>query len=132
MKQDDTISDLERARHEQLAVALMEHSSIEAAGKACGLSRPTTFRRLKDPQFLAVLRDVRERTAAASLAKLHRLVGKALGVIEGALDDTSAPQPRIAAALKLLDVALRLVELDNIEGRVARLEQQDEVPHVTP
>jgi hypothetical protein len=104
--------------------ALLTYPTKAEAAKALGISRATLYRRLSDRELKEAERQARTLAlsdATASLQNLAREAAVTLSVIMGSED---APySARVAAASKLLDLAYRAFELENVAGEVERLKE---------
>jgi hypothetical protein len=107
-----------------LLAALACGATVEGAAQKAGLSARTAYRRLRDPEFRARLRqkedELTRRTAglltAASLESVRTLVE---------LQGASTPAPtRLGAARSVIGLGLKLREEANLAGRVAELERR--------
>jgi hypothetical protein len=112
--------------------ALLSTTTIPAAAQACGLHVTTIKKYLAQDEFSAVYRKQRMLILEETIAGLTLLGTKAVGVIEGALDDTDDPNAQLRAARTALDFIAKLVELerrirdqDELEDRIAELEDAE-------
>jgi hypothetical protein len=117
----------------KLAVAMLQHATVEDAADAAGVSRSTAFRRLQEEEFVAVLRDARLRAFSASLARLHAMSTSAVNVLDEIMNDAEAPPSvRVRAATSILDLVIRALEqerrikeTEDLGDRVAMLEETE-------
>jgi hypothetical protein len=113
--------------HKQdLAVAaLLSEPTVEAAARAA--VSPRTLRTwLKDPAFAAAYREARPGVLKRTVARFLAASGKAVATLEGLLDG-DRPATRLAAALAILDRAVRGVELLDVAARLDALEAAAEM-----
>ena len=115
-----------KPRQRQAIAALLVGSSVTAAAAAVGVAERTLHRWLKeDPDFMAELRAAEEQLIDATTRRLLDLQTAALDKIEDALnDDEAGHHVKLRAAGMVIDSALRLRELRNIEQRLTELEKQ--------
>src|SRR5262245_37057435 len=107
-----------------LLTALACGATRESAARQAGVSETTVFRRLRDPEFCGRLKDLRaemvERTAsmltAASMESVRTLIELQKPSQPGAV--------RLGAAKAVLEIGLKLRELNEVEQRLTALEQQ--------
>lgn len=115
-----------------LAAALAAGRTVRDAAAAAGVGERTAFRRLTDPAFagrVAVLRADMVRAAAGRLA--DGMAGAA-DVLRGLLADPDS-HVRHKAAVKVLEVGAKLVELADLGRRIDDLERQlDPEPDTCP
>ena len=103
--------------------ALLNHSKIEDAANAAGLTTRTVYRYLADASFRDALHEQQDRITSATAARLVGGAGDALAVLERVMsdpDETGAT--RVRAAGMWLDAMRNAVELDQLAARVAALE----------
>jgi hypothetical protein len=112
-----------RKAENALLLALACGATAEAAGRQCGLSQRTIFRRLADPAFkrqLQALRaDMVQRTSGA-------LTAAATEAVRTLLDLQKGPQPpavRLGAAKAVLELGLKIRESAEFEERLIALEE---------
>lgn len=100
-------------------------TTIKDVAEVAGLTRPTIYAYLADPEFKAALNQKQGAVIALATARLARLTEKALESLESVLDDPDqdgAANKRLAAKdiLRLLDTYTDR----EIEDRIERLEDQ--------
>ena len=103
--------------------AVMASNSITDAAAAVGVARDTIYRWLKEPAFQSALRTVEAGYLDHISRSLLRIGEKAVGAIEGILDDQTATD---TVRLKAADVALARMtairEIVALEGRLEAIE----------
>lgn len=110
--------------------ALVATGDVRAVAKAVGASERTVRRWMAMPAFKAELRDAETELVQTAARRLGRLADKALGVLEGVMDDPeAADNPRIRAAATVLDTCLRWREQVDLEQRLRTLEEGMEKKH---
>ncbi len=110
--------------------ALLVSATVQTAAQASGVSRRQLYRWLDDPDFAAAYRRARWSATQQSIARLQQVSSAAVTVlISIAADKHMPPSSRVAAASKLLDLALRAVELEELEARLANLEALTKEKH---
>lgn len=113
---------LKESQHKALA-ALMSESTIAKAAQASGVSERTLYRWLGDPAFSGAYRSARRAAVELAMSRLQRSAAAAADVlVELASDRTTAAPVRLGAAREVLDLALRSLEHDDLEARLAALE----------
>jgi transposase-like protein len=114
-------------KKEAAVAALLTHSNFEQAAKAIGVAPNTLLSWLKLPEFQAAYREARRLAFKQSIARLQQATSAAVTTLLKILLDTSAPAScRIRAADSVLSHAAKAVEIEDIEARVAELEQTTE------
>ena len=118
-----------KPRERKYLVAVLEHATLEAAATALNLA-PSTFRsRTSSPQFLEALREARRAAVRRAAAQLSHRACEAVSVLLAVLRDDLAPHSvRVSAARTILEQTHRAAELDDVEERVAALEQWVSAP----
>ena len=118
------MNDDKRTKDETAVLALACGATVEKAAQQAKLGKRTLFRRLTDPAF-------RRRVQAARAEMLHRSAGTATAATPAALKTllellagSTRDAVRLGAARSVLDVALKLREITDLEERLAALEQQ--------
>jgi hypothetical protein len=107
-----------------LLLALACGATVEAAGRQCGLSERTIYRRLREPDFRQRLQDLRsdmvQRTAGTLTAAATEAVRTLLD-----LQKPAAPPPvRLGAAKAILEIGMKVREVAELEQRLQALEVQ--------
>ena len=103
--------------------ALLTTGDVAAAAREAGVGKGSLYRWMKQPAFLAAVREA-EASALDELSRmLVRLGRTAAGTLAKAMGDPKAPYPtRVRAADAVLGRLLQLRELATLEARVAELE----------
>ncbi len=111
-------------KQEKLIAALLTSATVQAAAGAAGVSEATAHRWLRDDAaFDQAYRRVRWRAVQQAIARLQQTSGAAVTVLLSIAADKHAPaSSRVTAATKLLDLALRAVEIEELEARLSALE----------
>ena len=111
-------------RQDQYIVALLEQPTLQKAAAAVGVSDVTLWRCLKQPEFADAFRKARRDAFSQSVARLQHASSAAVGTLLRVMTDKEAPaSSRVRAAEVVLSTAFKGIELDDIEARVAELEQ---------
>ena len=111
-------------KQEKLIAALLTNGTVQAAATAAGISEATAHRWLRDDAaFEAAYRTARRGAVQHAIARLQQTSGAAVTILLGIAADKHAPaSSRITAASKVLDLAIKAVELKAIEARLVTLE----------
>ncbi|MDP9356396.1 MAG: hypothetical protein M3R02_14145 [Chloroflexota bacterium] len=104
--------------------ALLTTGEVTAAAQAAGVSKDSIYRWLKEPLFLAAVREA-EAKALDDLSRLLVRLGRtAAATLAKTMGDPVAPYlTRVRAADAVLGRLLQLRELATLEARVAELER---------
>ena len=114
-------------KKEQAIIALLTNRSIEEAAKSIGIGNQTLLRWMKVPEFQTAYRAAKREAFGQSIARMHYLTSAAVSTLgKIMLDPKTPPATRVRAADSILDHTAKAVETEDIEGRVAELEQAAE------
>lgn len=110
---------------ERLAAELAAGRSVKDAAAAAGVSERTAFRRLADPVFKTRVTDLRGEMVATAAGRLADGMTGAADVLR-ALLGSADEHVRHKAAVKLLELGSKVVDLAELADRLAELEAQIE------
>jgi hypothetical protein len=109
---------------EQAIAALLSHRSVEEAARAAGIGTNTLQRWMKKPEFKAAHREIRRTVLSHTIGRLQDAASAAATTVLKIMVDPNAPAAtRLRAAEIVLDQAAKANEMEDIEDRVAKLEQ---------
>jgi hypothetical protein len=115
-------------KKEEAVVALLTQRNIEEAAKSIGIGTQTLLRWLKIPEFDKAYREARRAAFGQATARLQQATGAAVSTLLKIMVDTNAPpSTRVRAADSVLDHAKQAIEIEDVEVRVAALEQAAEL-----
>lgn len=122
MNDQDTQSAGHR-KQAQFIVALLENPTLEKAAAAAGVSKTTLWRAAQKPEFAEAYRAARREAFSQSVARLQHASSAAVGTLLRIMTDRDASSAsRVHAADVVLQTALRGMEMEELEARVAQLE----------
>jgi hypothetical protein len=111
-------------KKEDAIVALLTHRTIEEAARAVNISTKTLLRWGKDPEFDIAYCAAKRASYGQSIARLHHLSSAAVSTLgKVMLDPATPPATKIRAADSILDHTAKAIEIEEIEARVAALEE---------
>jgi DNA-binding MurR/RpiR family transcriptional regulator len=111
-------------RVDQLVLALLQHPTIEKAAESVGINPATAWRWMQDLAFQERYREARRQAFGQSVARLQHASGAAVTTLLKIMLDLKAPtHSRVRAAETVIAQTLRAIEMEDIEARLARLEQ---------
>jgi hypothetical protein len=100
---------------------------LEKAAAAIGISDVTVWRWMKRPEFQEAYRNARRKSFSQSIARLQNASNAAVATLLRIMTDREAPAAsRVSAADCVLHNALRGIEMEDLDVRLARLEQMAE------
>ena len=110
-------------KQDRAIAALLHSESIREAAKEAGLAEATLHRYLKDESFRDAYRAVKREIIDHAICHLQRSSGKAVKALVGVIEDKETPaSARVSAAKTILEMSLKAVECEDLEKRIAHLE----------
>ena len=103
--------------------ALGGGDNVQEAARAAGVSERTVYRRLEHDTFRRQLAEARAELIARAVGVLARLSTTAATTLAGLLKAESE-SVRLGAARSVLELAVKLRESEELERRIAALEEQ--------
>jgi hypothetical protein len=120
-------------KQEQAIAALLLEPTLATAAMRCGVSEITVWRWLKRPEFQAAYREARRAAVNQAVAHLQQVCGEAVETLRAVMRDGEKPSSaRVAAARSVLDLALKAIELDDLDVRLTALEQRLAPERISP
>jgi hypothetical protein len=114
-------------KKEQAIAALLNHRTTEEAAKAVGIGVTTLFRWLNEPEFRAAYLKARREAVSQAIARIQQAAGAAGVTILKLMTDPNVPAAvRLRAAESVYDIAIKGIETEDIEARIAALERAAE------
>jgi hypothetical protein len=111
-------------KKEDAIVALLTHRTIEEAARAVNVSTKTLLRWQKEPEFDAAYRAAKRAAFGQSIARLHQMTTAAVSTLgKVMLDPATPPATRVRAADSILNHTTKAIEIEDVEARVAALEE---------
>jgi hypothetical protein len=118
-------------KQEEAIAALLTQRNTDEAARATGVSPKTLLRWLQIPEFSDASRRARREAFGQSIARLQQASSAAATTLLKIMLDVNAPaSTRVRAADSVLDHAKHAIELEDVEARVAGLEQAAEATKV--
>jgi hypothetical protein len=110
----------------QALAALLTEKDVKSAAAKAGCGETTLHRWLKeDADFKAALKDAEAELIESAVRRLVGVAGDAIGVLVTIMNNKRAAHGvRVRAAKVVLEQFVRLRELDNLEERIAALEDR--------
>jgi type II secretory pathway component GspD/PulD (secretin) len=111
-------------KKEEAILALLTKRNVEEAAQATGISTPTLYRWMKEPEFDAAYREAKRAAFGQAVTRLQQSSSAAASTMLKIMIDTEAPaSTRLRAADRVFSHAKHAIEMEQIEGRIAALEQ---------
>lgn len=113
-------------RKQEIAISnLLKLPTVSEAAEATGIGERTLWRWLRDPSFQEAYRKARREAVSQAVARLQRETSQAVEALATVMRDDEAPATsRVSAARAILELAIKAIELEDIEARVAELEKR--------
>jgi hypothetical protein len=110
-------------KQDQVITALVTCASITEAAAQCGLADVTLRRWLKQEPFQSAYRDARRAIVQHAITQVQQATGEAVETLRSVMQDSESPaSARVSAAKTILETALKGIEIDDLEVRMAALE----------
>ncbi len=97
--------------------------TVEEAAKQAGVSERTVYRRLEEPAFKRQVSEARADLVRQSVGKLARISSAAATTL-GLLLKAESESVRLGAARAVLELGTKMREADELEARLAALEER--------
>jgi hypothetical protein len=111
-------------RQEQALTDLLACSSIFEAAQRSGVTEMTLHRWLKQEAFQTAYREARREIVHHAMTRVQQVAGEAVATLQQVMQDGEASAgARVSAAKAILEMAVKAVELEDLETRVASLEE---------
>ena len=104
---------------------LLTTPTLADAAHTVGIGEVTAWRWLKEPTVQQAYRDTRRAVVTQAIAQVQRATGEAVETLRAVMQDPEAPaSAKVSAARTILETAVKAVELEDLEERIAYLEAQ--------
>jgi hypothetical protein len=124
-KDRDLGSSKKNRRREQLIAALLNQPNLEKAAASVEISLSTAYRIRKTAEFQAEYLQARRNVMVQAGARLQQGCSAAISILlQTMVDRTSPPACRVRATTHVLEHARKLLESEDQELRLQRVEQQ--------
>jgi hypothetical protein len=111
-------------QREQLILALLQQPSLERAASTIGVSPVTAWRISKTPEFQQEYRQARRESMEQSARRLQQgCAAAALTLIKIMMDTNNPAASRLRAADSIISHSKSLMELEDIDVRLQRVEE---------
>lgn len=102
---------------------LLTVPTILEAAKVIGVTHTTAWRWLKEPSVQDAYRLARREVVQHAITRLQQATGRAVDTLLTIMEDIDSPaSARVSAAKAILETAVRAVEIESLEARIATLE----------
>jgi hypothetical protein len=115
-------------KKDEAIIALLTQRNVEEAARSIGIDGSTLMRWLEIPEFKVAYRQARWTAYSQCIARLQQASTAAVTVLLKTMTDPATPpSTRVRAADSILAHTVKGIETENIEARVADLEQAAEL-----
>ena len=116
---------LNRKQEQGISALLLQPTLVDAA-TAIGVDERTLRRWLREhAPFQAAYREARRQVVQHAVVQVQHAAATAVHTLLGVMQDANAPaSARVSAAKAILETAVKAVELEALEARIAALEAQ--------
>jgi hypothetical protein len=115
-------------KQEQAVLALLTNQGVDNAARAVGIAPRTLYRWMNEPLFDKAYRKARRDAFGQGTARLQQASGAAVSsILKIMVDQHAAASTKLRAADMVLTHGAKAIEIEDIEARVAALEQAAEV-----
>lgn len=110
-------------RQEKAIMLLLKNKKMEEVAQELGISTKTLYRWLKQDAFKERFAEVRQELFNEALNSLKTLTKQAIDTLDDILRNGTKETSRVTASKTVLELALRLKEVEELEQRVEELEK---------
>ncbi len=117
-------------KKEEAIVALLSHRTVEEAANAIGIATRTLLRWLQIPEFRAEYLKARREVVCQGVARLQQATGAAgVTILKLMTDPNVPPAVKLRAAESVFGIALKGIEIEDIDARLGALEATQQKDH---
>jgi hypothetical protein len=111
-------------KKEQAIAALLSQPSIGGAAKKAGIGEKTLFRWLQLDEFKRTYKTARRQVIDQTIAQIQSVMSKEVQTLLNVMSDSAAPaSSKVSAARALLDIGFKVVEIEDLESRIEKIEK---------
>ena len=112
-------------KQESVIGALLAQPTIEKAAKQSGVSAPTIYRWLKEDDFRREYVAAKWQVVQQTIGQLQVASSLAVNTLQDVMEDPETPTAcKVSSAKIVLDMALKGVEIEDLEMRLTSLEKR--------
>jgi hypothetical protein len=111
-------------KKEEAIIALLSQRNVEEAARSIGVAHKTLLRWMKEPEFAEQYRVAKREAYSQSIGRLQQATSAAATTLLKTIVDPATPASvRVRAADSIFNHAAKAIEIEDIEARLAALEQ---------
>ena len=111
-------------KKEKVIACLIAQPTIALAAQEAKVSQSTIFRWLRDSEFQAAYRQAKKEIVGHALTQVQRAVTQAVETLLDVMGNGIVESAKVSAAKTILELAIRAVELEDLENRLEALEER--------
>jgi hypothetical protein len=111
-------------KKEQAIAALLSQPSIGGAAEKIGIGEKTLFRWLQLDEFQRAYKNARRQVIDQTIAQIQSVMSEAVRTLLNVMSDDATPaSAKVSAARALLDIGFKVVEIEDLESRIEKIEK---------
>lgn len=111
-------------KKEKVIACLIAQPTIALAAQEAKISQSTMFRWLRDPEFQVAYRRAKKEIVGHALTQVQKSVTKAVDTLLDVMGNGEVESAKVSAAKTILELAIRAVEIEDLEERIEALEER--------
>ena len=119
---------MERKKEKAIA-CLIAQPSITLAAQEAGISQSTMYRWLNDEEFQMAYRKAKKEIVGHALTQVQKAVTKAVDTLLDVMGNGVVESAKVSAAKTILELAIKAVEIEELEERLTILERRMDDEH---
>jgi len=119
---------MERKKEKAIA-CLIAQPSITLAAQEAGISQSTMYRWLNDEEFQMAYRKAKKEIVGHALTQVQKAVTKAVDTLLDVMGNGVVESAKVSAAKTILELAIKAVEIEELEERLTILERRMDNEH---
>jgi hypothetical protein len=111
-------------QQETAIIALLTEPTMKLAAKKVGIGTATLWRWTQEDDFKELYRAAKKQAMSQAIGNLQQSCGEAVETLRTIMNDEASPAPsRVTAAKTILEMSMKAIETEDIEGRLEELER---------
>ena len=103
---------------------MITEPTIKAAADKIGITPRTLYKWLKMPEFRSAYMQAKREAVSVAITRLQQAATEAVEALRAIMNDTSKPaSARVSAARSILELAIKAIEIEDLEVRIEELER---------
>jgi len=111
-------------KKDQAVMALITEPTMKAAADKIGITPRTLYKWLKMPEFRSAYMAAKREAVTVAVARLQQAAAEAVEALRSIMNDPKKPaSARVSAARAILEMAIKAIEIEDLEVRIEELER---------